>query len=50
VEGANLRQAAVILVGPALADDVPSDQHRAESFLYDPARDRSLKSRPNSST
>ena len=42
VEGANLRQAAVVLVGPALADDVRG----AESFLYDPTRDRSLKSRP----
>jgi precorrin-4/cobalt-precorrin-4 C11-methyltransferase len=42
VEGANLPQAAVILVGPALAHDVRG----AESFLYDPARDRSLKSRP----
>jgi precorrin-4/cobalt-precorrin-4 C11-methyltransferase len=47
VEDANLRQAAVILVGPALADDVPPDQHRAESFLYDTTRDRSLKSRPH---
>ncbi|HKY58744.1 MAG TPA: precorrin-4 C(11)-methyltransferase [Aeromicrobium sp.] len=42
VEGAGLRQAAVILIGPALAGDVRG----AESFLYDPARDRSLKSRP----
>lgn len=39
VEEAHLRQAAVILVGPALAEDVRG----AESFLYDPARDRSLK-------
>lgn len=39
VEQAGLRQAAVILVGPALAPDVRG----AESFLYDPARDRSLK-------
>lgn len=38
VEAAGLRQAAVILVGPAL------DPARvAESFLYDPARDRSTK-------
>jgi precorrin-4/cobalt-precorrin-4 C11-methyltransferase len=42
VEGANLRQAAIILVGPALAGDVRG----AASHLYDPARDRSLKSRP----
>ena len=42
VEGADLRQAAVVLVGPALADGVRG----AESFLYDPTRDRSLKSRP----
>ena len=42
VESANLRQAAVILVGPALAGDVRG----AESYLYDAARDRSLKSRP----
>lgn len=42
VEEANLRQAAVILVGRALAEDVRG----SESFLYDPARDRSLKSRP----
>ena len=41
VEGASLRQAAVILVGPALAGDVRG----AESYLYDPARDRSRKSR-----
>lgn len=41
VEQANLRQAAVILVGRALAEDV----HGSESFLYDPARDRTLKSR-----
>ncbi|MEH3033187.1 MAG: precorrin-4 C(11)-methyltransferase [Aeromicrobium erythreum] len=39
VEAAGLRQAAVILVGPALAPDVRG----TESFLYDPARDRSLK-------
>lgn len=42
VEAANLRQAAVILVGPALSKGVRG----AESFLYDPTRDRSLKSRP----
>ena len=42
VESANLRQAAVILVGPALAGDVRG----AASYLYDPTRDRSLKSRP----
>lgn len=36
VEDAGLRQAAVILVGRALADDAPA----AESFLYSPARDR----------
>ena len=41
VEAADLRQAAVILVGPALADDVRG----AESFLYDPERDRSQKAR-----
>jgi precorrin-4/cobalt-precorrin-4 C11-methyltransferase len=43
VECANLRQAAVILVGPAVAGDVRG----ADSYLYDPARDRSLKSRPS---
>ncbi|MEV6767632.1 precorrin-4 C(11)-methyltransferase [Nocardia sp. NPDC051030] len=37
VESANLRQAAVILVGEALADSVDC----AQSHLYDPARDRS---------
>jgi precorrin-4/cobalt-precorrin-4 C11-methyltransferase len=38
VEDAGLRQAAVVLVGPAL------DPARvAESYLYDPARDRSTK-------
>jgi precorrin-4/cobalt-precorrin-4 C11-methyltransferase len=38
VEAAGLRQAAVILVGPAL------DPARvAQSFLYDPSRDRSTK-------
>lgn len=42
VEAADLRQAAVVLVGPALAADVRG----AESFLYDPARDRSQKARP----
>lgn len=39
VEEAGLRQAAVILVGRALAEDVRG----AESFLYAPTRDRSLK-------
>jgi precorrin-4/cobalt-precorrin-4 C11-methyltransferase len=41
VEESGLRQAAVILVGPALAEDVRG----SGSFLYDPARDRSSKSR-----
>ena len=36
VEAAGLRQAAVIMVGPALGRDVTG----AESYLYDPARDR----------
>jgi precorrin-4/cobalt-precorrin-4 C11-methyltransferase len=40
VEAAGLRQAAVILVGRALD---PSGG--GESFLYDPARDRSAKRR-----
>jgi precorrin-4/cobalt-precorrin-4 C11-methyltransferase len=39
VEAAGLRQAAVILVGRALAPDVRG----AESYLYDAARDRSAK-------
>lgn len=39
VEEAGLRQAALIMVGPALD---PTRGH-AESFLYDPARDRSVK-------
>lgn len=39
VDAAALRQAAVILVGKALAMDVRG----AESYLYDPARDRSAK-------
>jgi precorrin-4/cobalt-precorrin-4 C11-methyltransferase len=39
VESAGLRQAAVILVGPALAEDVRG----AESHLYAPTRDRSAK-------
>ncbi|MEJ7635108.1 precorrin-4 C(11)-methyltransferase [Aeromicrobium sp.] len=39
VEGAGLRQAAVILVGQALAEDVRG----GESHLYDPARDRSRR-------
>jgi precorrin-4/cobalt-precorrin-4 C11-methyltransferase len=38
VEEANLRQAAVILVGPALADPAG-----AESFLYSAGRDRRAK-------
>lgn len=38
VEAAGLRQAAVILVGPALERELV-----AESYLYDPARDRSTK-------
>jgi precorrin-4/cobalt-precorrin-4 C11-methyltransferase len=41
VEAAGLRQAAVIMVGKALAQDVSG----AESYLYDPARDRTLKGR-----
>jgi precorrin-4/cobalt-precorrin-4 C11-methyltransferase len=41
VEAAGLRQAAVILVGRALAPDVRG----AESYLYDVARDRSQKLR-----
>lgn len=41
VETADLRQAAVILVGAALAPDVRG----GESYLYDPARDRSAKRR-----
>ena len=41
VESAGLRQAAVILVGRALAEDVRG----AESFLYAPTRDRSAKQR-----
>mgnify|MGYP005818826799 CR=1 FL=1 len=39
VEAAGLRQAAVILVGRALADR--PDPCAGESHLYDPARDRS---------
>lgn len=39
VEAANLRQAAVIMVGPALGADVVG----AASYLYDPARDRGAK-------
>lgn len=39
VESAALRHGAVVLVGPALAEDVRG----AESYLYDPARDRTLK-------
>lgn len=41
VETAGLRQAAVILVGRALAG--PSAEGAGESYLYDAARDRSLK-------
>jgi precorrin-4/cobalt-precorrin-4 C11-methyltransferase len=41
VEAAGLRQAAVILVGRALAEDVRG----GESYLYDPTRDRSAKRR-----
>lgn len=41
VEAAGLRQAAVILVGRALAEDVRA----GESYLYASTRDRSLKSR-----
>jgi len=44
VEAADLRQAAVVLVGPALAEGVRG----SESFLYDATRDRSLKSRGHS--
>ena len=40
VEAAGLKQAAVILVGRALAEDVPPDEHRSESFLYAASRDR----------
>lgn len=40
VEQAGLRQAAVVLVGPALAEDVRG----AESFLYAASRDRRAKS------
>jgi precorrin-4/cobalt-precorrin-4 C11-methyltransferase len=43
VEEAGLRQAAVILVGRALAERVPADEHRAESYLYAASRDRSQK-------
>jgi precorrin-4/cobalt-precorrin-4 C11-methyltransferase len=39
VEAAGLRQAAVILVGRAL-----DPRSGGESYLYDPARDRTLKS------
>ena len=41
VEAADLRQAAVILVGRALAGR--PDPEAGESYLYDPARDRSAK-------
>jgi len=42
VDDVGLRQAAVILVGRALADDVRG----AESYLYAPTRDRRQKGRP----
>jgi precorrin-4/cobalt-precorrin-4 C11-methyltransferase len=45
VDEAKLKQAAVILVGPALAEEVRG----TESFLYDPARDRSVKARTSPS-
>lgn len=41
VEAAGLRQAAVILVGRALAG--PRAEGAGESYLYDPARDRAAK-------
>lgn len=41
VEGAGLRQAAVILVGRALAGR--PDPAAGQSYLYDPSRDRSAK-------
>ena len=41
VEAAGLRQAAVILLGRALAGE--PDPDAGESHLYDPARDRSAK-------
>jgi precorrin-4/cobalt-precorrin-4 C11-methyltransferase len=45
VELAGLRQAAVILVGRALDPRDPA-QPQAQSYLYDPTRDRSRKARP----
>ncbi|KRF13897.1 precorrin-4 C11-methyltransferase [Nocardioides sp. Soil797] len=42
VEEADLRQAALIMVGPAV-DPTAVSPELAESYLYDPARDRSLK-------
>jgi precorrin-4/cobalt-precorrin-4 C11-methyltransferase len=42
VEAAGLRQAAVILVGDALGEDV--NPCAGESHVYDPRRDRSVKS------
>lgn len=42
VEAAGLRQAALIMVGPAI-DPATVSPELAESFLYDPARDRSPK-------
>ncbi|MEW5812107.1 MAG: precorrin-4 C(11)-methyltransferase [Actinomycetota bacterium] len=41
VQDAGFRSAAVILVGPALADS--TDPCAGESHLYDPARDRSVR-------
>ena len=41
VEAADLRQAAVVLVGRALAGR--PDPQAGESHLYDPARDRAAK-------
>ncbi|KQY56369.1 MULTISPECIES: cobalt-precorrin-4/precorrin-4 C(11)-methyltransferase [unclassified Nocardioides] len=42
VEAADLRQAALIMVGPAIDPSLVTHE-MAESYLYDPARDRSLK-------
>jgi precorrin-4/cobalt-precorrin-4 C11-methyltransferase len=41
VEAADLRQAAIILVGRALAQR--ADPEAGESFLYDPTRERSRR-------
>lgn len=43
VEKAGLRQAAVIMVGRALAEDVQQNDGPAESYLYAASRDRRLK-------